>query len=77
MGWEAFEEEETGLDARLLDQWGAEQCQAPAAVPSREGLLARLTKVAVGRALWRTDASPGSRSRRGARSGGQRLPGAR
>ena len=48
---EAFKEGKTGLDETLIDQWLAEHYEGPQDILGPAGLLARLTKAVVERAL--------------------------
>jgi transposase-like protein len=48
---EAFSKGKGGIDERLIDQWLAEHYEGPADILGKEGLLAKLTKAVVERAL--------------------------
>jgi transposase-like protein len=48
---EAFKKGKAGLDETLIDQWLAEHYEGPEDILGKEGLLARLTKAVVERAL--------------------------
>jgi transposase-like protein len=50
-GGEAFRKGKRGLDESLIDQWLAEHYAGPEDILGKEGLLARLTKAVVERAL--------------------------